>query len=130
AKFREEVERGADGLIFERIPETDCPDIIRVRAQKVQPLAELAQRAGIRWQADAPTALLSFLPRVDSLRGWKPARMPAAGRDWDVKQFVIQGKKMKWRPVTLQEANASGATGLFCFTRFQIPQYFLREGAE
>jgi hypothetical protein len=37
---------------------------------------------------------------------------------------------MKWHPVTLQEANAPGATGLFCFTRFQIPQYFLREGAE
>src|SRR5438094_5357923 len=37
---------------------------------------------------------------------------------------------MKWNTVRLQEANAPDAQGLFCFTRFQTPQYFLREGRE
>jgi hypothetical protein len=129
-KVLEKIEREANRLVCERIPETDSPDIIRVHAREVGALAELAQRVGIRWQVDAPTVLLSYLPRVDSLRAWKPERMPAAGKDWDVKQFVIAGKRMKWGPVTLQEANAPCATGLFCFTRFQIPRYFLREGAE
>ena len=129
-KVAEKLEQEANGLVFERIPGTDSPDIIRVHAREAGALPELAQRTGIRCQVDAPTALLSYLPRVDSLRGWKPERLPAAGKDWDVKQFVIAGKRMKWNPVTLEEANATGAMGLFCFTRFQIPQYFLRERAE
>ena len=129
-KVLEKIEQEAGGLAFERMPVTDSPDIMRVHAREAAALAELALRAGIRCQADAPTALLSYLPRTDSLRGWKPERLPTAGKDWDVKQFVIAGKRMKWSPVTLQEANAPGTTGLFCFTRFQIPQYFLREGAE
>ena len=54
--------------------------------------------------------------------------MPAAGRDWDVKQFIIEKRSMKWRTVTLQEANARAARGLFRFTLFQKPRYFLREG--
>ena len=37
---------------------------------------------------------------------------------------------MRWRAVTVQEANAPDAHGLFRFTRFQSPQYFLREGRE
>ena len=37
---------------------------------------------------------------------------------------------MKWHPTTLREANSPAAQGLFCFTRFQMPQYFLREGRE
>lgn len=129
-KVLEKIEREADELAFERMPETDSPDIIRVHAKEAGLLADLAKRTGIGCQVDAPTALLSYLPRVDSLRGWKPERLPAAGKDWDVKQFVIAGKKMKWNPATLQEANAPGARGLFRVSRFQIPQYFLREGAE
>jgi hypothetical protein len=37
---------------------------------------------------------------------------------------------MKWRTVTVQEANAASAQGLFRFIRFQSPQYFLRHGRE
>ena len=56
--------------------------------------------------------------------------MPAAGKDWDVKQFVVERKSMKWRTTTLQEANAPGVQGLFRITRFQRPEYFLREGRD
>ena len=35
---------------------------------------------------------------------------------------------MRWHAATIQQANAPGAQGLFRFTRYQTPQYFLREG--
>ena len=47
-----------------------------------------------------------------------------------MKQFIIERKAMKWQAVTLQAANAPSAQGLFRFTRFQMPQYFLREKNE
>jgi hypothetical protein len=127
-KLLKSIEQAAHGLTFERISAADCPDVIRIHAPQSQTLVELAQRADIRWQLDAPAALLSHLPRIDSLRGWSAETLPAAGKEWDVRQFVIERKMMKWRTITLQEANAPRAQGLFCFTRFQIPQYFLREG--
>jgi hypothetical protein len=128
-KLLESFERAARGLLWQQTAVTDCPDIIRIHSPQSQSLAELAQRAGMRCQVDAPAALLSHLPRVDSLAGSKPEDLPSAGKDWDVKQFVIQKKRMKWEPRTLREANAPHAQGLFCFTRFQIPHYFLREGS-
>lgn len=124
----ERIGQAANGLRLERIAETDSPDIIRTHAREASALAEFAQRAGILWQIDAPSALFSHLPRVDSLTGWGDERMPASGKDWEVKQFVIQGKTMKWRRSSVQEANAPRARGLYCFTRFQVPQYFLRDG--
>ena len=55
--------------------------------------------------------------------------MPSSGKDWDIKHLVIHKKVMKWQAVSLREANAEGAEGLFRFTRFQT-QYFLRKGPE
>jgi hypothetical protein len=126
-KLLESIEQEAQGLIWQRTAVTDCPDIIRIHAPESRSLEELAQQTGIRCQPDAPAALLSHLPLVDSLGGSKPEDLPAAGNDWDVKQFVIEKKRMRWQPITLREANAPRAEGLFCFTRFQIPHYFLRE---
>ena len=126
----ERVERAVSGMTLERASYTDCPDVLRIHANDAQPLSELAQREGFSYQLDAPTALLSHLPTVDSLRGWNRAQLPVAGKEWEVRQFVIEKKMMRWRTVTLQEANAPAAQGLFCFTRFQMPQYFLREGRE
>jgi hypothetical protein len=126
----ERIERAASGLTLGRASCTDCPDVLRIHAGDSQPLIELAQREGISYQLDAPSALLSHLPSVDSLQGWNRAQLPVAGKEWEVKQFVIGKKTMRWRTVTLQEANSTASQGLFCFTRFQMPQYFLREGRE
>lgn len=129
-KLMERVERAAGKLCFERASDTDCPDIIRIRAPESEDLIELAKREGLLCQFDTPTALLSRLPSVDAIRGWRREPLPTAGKDWEVKQFVIQRKVMKWHPITIREANRPDAQGLFCFTRFQMPQYFLREGRE
>jgi hypothetical protein len=127
-KLVERFERAGGGLELERASQAECPNIIRVRASNAETLIELAQGAGILCQPDAPTALLSHLPRIGSLKGLRRELLPAGGRDWDVKQFTIQRKAMRWRAITLQEANGPGARGLFRFTLYQTPQYFLREG--
>jgi len=129
-KLMDRIERAASELFFERREQTDCPDIIRLQASDVRPLIELARREGLYYQLDTPTALLSHLPSVDVIEGWRREPLPSFGKDWDVKQFVIEWKTIKWRTTTLQEANLPGVNGLFCFTRFQTPRYFLREGRE
>ena len=129
-KLLEQIERASNGSALERASQPDCPDIVRTHAPDEQILTELAQRAGILCQIDAPTALLSHLPSVDSMIGLRREPLPAAGREWDVRHFVIKGKIMKWNTITLHEANAPDAQGLFCFTRFQTPQYFLRDSRE
>jgi len=78
-------------------------------------------------QLDCPSALLSCLPRVDTVKDWREEQMPASGKDWDVKHFVVKGRSMRWDETTVQRANAPSAQGLFCFTLYQMPQYFLRE---
>lgn len=129
-KVVERFERAGGGVQLERTSQAECPDIIRVHASNAEALIELAERAGVLRQLDAPTVLLSHLPRIGSLKGLRRESLPAGGRDWDVKQFTIQGKAMRWRTITLQEANGPGARGLFRFTLYQTPQYFLREGEE
>lgn len=129
-KLVERFERPGGGLELERTTQAECPDIIRLRASSAEGLTELAEREGILCQADTPTALLSHLPRIGSLKGLKREPLPAGGKDWDVKQFTIEGKAMRWRTITLQEANAPCARGLFRFTLYQTPHYFLREGGE
>jgi len=124
------IERELNGLQREQISHPDCPDIIRVRAPGSEVLVNLAQRAGIRSQADAPAALLSRLPQIDWTGAWKREPVPSSGKDWDIKHLFIHKKVMKWQAVSLREANAEGAEGLFRFTRFQTPQYFLRNGRE
>lgn len=125
----EKLERAAEGLALERAQQSDCPDVIRITTDEPRALTGCAGRAGFRCQAEAPAALLSHLPPVDFLGGCKAVPLPAMGKNWEVKQFVIDRKQMKWNTVTIQEANASTGLALFCFTRFQVPHYFLREGS-
>ncbi|SRR6266481_5516520 len=129
-KLMDRFARAGRGLTLEQSSQTECPDTIRVHASNAEILMELAESEGILCQADMPTALLSHLPPIGSLRGLRREPLPSGGKDWDVKQFTIERKAMKWRTITLQEANAPGARGLFRCTLYQTPQYFLREGGE
>lgn len=129
-KLMERFARAGSGLTLEQSSQTECPDVIRVHASNADILMKLAESEGILCQADMPTALLSHLPPIGSLRGLRREPLPSGGKDWDVKQFTIKRKAMKWRTITLQEANAPGARGLFRCTLYQTPQYFLREEDE
>lgn len=130
SKLLHELNRVAGILKCERIPQPGCPDVHRTLASKSETLIECAEKAGIRYQVDAPAALLSHLPKVDSLGMWHREALPASGRDWEVREFVVKGRSMRWTPITLKDAHRVGAEGLFCFSRFQTPQYFIRQGRE
>lgn len=123
-----EIEAAPAGLNFERVQFSDSPDVIRMRAPAAEPLAAFAEREKLLPGLDSPSALLSYIPPIDTFSTWRRDTLPSGGRDWKVKQFVIEKKVLKWRPVSLDEANAPGAEGLFCFTLYQRPTYFLREG--
>ena len=127
ARRKHSAGSGTDYL-FSRYRTQIAPDIIRMQAPEADILIELAEREGLLCQLDTPTALLSHLPSVDTVKGWRREALPSAGKEWEVKQFIIERRAIKWRTITLQEANAPDAQGLFCFTRYQSPQYFLREG--
>jgi len=126
----ERIEASAKGMRIERIPLLDCPDIIRIQSANTQAFEELAQRGDLLCQPDTPEAILSRLPFITRLDPWPREALPAGGKEWDVQQLTIERKAMKWKSVTIQEANAPRTEGLFRFTRFQTPEYFLREGRE
>lgn len=112
------------------IPYPDCPDIVRIAASNTDTLKAFAERNRLAWQDDAPASLLSQIPSIGVLHSWPRTSLPATGKEWDVKQFVRKGKSATWRTITLSEANAPRVEGLLCFTRFQSPQYYLRNGDE
>lgn len=112
------------------IPCQDCPDIVQITASTAGTLRTFAELNGLAWQDDAPATLLSQIPSINVLNSWARVPLPNTGKEWDVKQFVRKGKSAVWRTITLGEANASGGQGLFSFTRFQSPQYYLRSGGE
>jgi hypothetical protein len=124
-KLFDKLDLAANGLKYERIPQPNCPDVHRVSASNSETLSECAETAGILCQVDAPTALLSHLPKIDSLGMWHREALPSSGREWEVREFVVRGRSMRWTPITIKEANRAGGEGLFCFTRFQTPQYFI-----
>jgi hypothetical protein len=115
------------GMQAESAAQADCPDIIRLHARKAEDLVGFAVQHGMAVQLDCPAALLSCAPRADTVKDLREEQMPTSGKDWDVKLFAVKGRSIRWQETTIQEANAVGAQGLFCFTLYQIPQYFLRE---
>jgi len=122
------IEDSANGLSFERTPHPDCPDVIRVRAAASEPFAALASRENLLFAPDSPVALLSNIPPVDAFGGWRREPLPSTGKEWNIRKFVIEKRTIEWRAVTLQEANGPGVQGLFRFTLYQRPKYFLRDG--
>lgn len=129
-KLLQKVEEAAGGLAWERSQETDCPDILRIKDANAGALMEAASRAGILCQPDAPATLLSQLPRIGSLAAFRHEPLPASGKEWNVQHLIIERRTAKWQNITLQEANAAGAQGLFRFSRYQVPKYYLREDRE
>jgi hypothetical protein len=111
-------------------PYPHCPDIVRATASTLSDLESLADQTGLTCQDDAPATLLSQIPSIGILQPWSRESLPATGKEWEVKQLVQIGKSAGWRTITLREANTAGAEGLFCFIRFQSPQYYLRNGDE
>ena len=87
-------------------------------------LVELAGRAQIRFQKDAPLAILASLPPTRLPRRLdRPQEFPE-GADWTIYDFDVE--KLGWNKTERREAGLK-RTGLFRFTiHFQPARYFLK----
>ena len=81
-RLLERMEAVAKGSRWERSPEPDCPDVLRLQGPDTELLIVFAGRAGILCQLDAPATLLSCLPSITSLEGFRREALPAFGKEW------------------------------------------------
>jgi hypothetical protein len=87
-------------------------------------LAELSAQMGIRFQHDAPLAILSHLPPCDPpAQMQSPSEFPQ-GNDWIIHEFDTS--KLAWRKVERHQAQAARFAVLRFLIHFQRPRYFLR----
>jgi len=122
--LRERVLSAAQNLGCERNDSSGAPETIRLIADAEPALAELATRASVGFQPDAPLAILFHLPPCDPpARKSKQTEFPV-GAEWSVHQFDAQA--LCWQAADHRRALLA-YTGLFRFThRYQRPRYFLR----
>jgi len=122
--LRERVVRTAENFNTEMLESLLVPDVIRMIAGDVSALAEFAVRIGVRFQHDAPLAILSHLPPCDPpSRMRSPSEFPQ-GSDWTIHEFDTA--KLVWRKVERHQAQAARFAVLRFLIHFQRPRYFLR----
>ncbi len=102
------------------------PDQLLLAADDPITLADVAQRAGLFLQNDAPAALLASLPPVDDPSVRSQAQLPL-GSDWRIDRFSPDD--LVWRSATLDDA-AVAKVSLFRFAlRHQRFVLFCMRGA-
>lgn len=122
--LRERVIRGAERFKCEILDSLDVPDAIRIAGADVSSFAEFATQTGLRFQHDAPLAILSHLSPCDPpSRMRSPSECPQ-GSDWTIHEF--DATKLMWRKVERSEAHAHRFGMLRFLIHFQRPRYFLR----
>lgn len=110
-----------DGTVMNSLK---VPDVIRIAAKDMSTLAELSTQMGIRFQHDAPLAILSHLPPCDPpARMRSPSEFPQ-GSDWIIHEFDTP--KLAWRKIERHQAQAGRFAVLRFLIHFQRPRYFMR----
>lgn len=89
-----------------------CPDQFRIGARDPRTLADIAQRAGLLLQHDAPAAILMSLPSIDNPAVRRRADFPF-GADWRIEKW--SASDLGWRTAIRDEALSSSG-GLFRFS--------------
>ncbi|HEY5911634.1 MAG TPA: hypothetical protein VJA21_13625 [Verrucomicrobiae bacterium] len=122
--LRERAIRGAESFNTETLYSLTVPDVIRMIAGDVSALAELAAQISVRFQHDAPLAILSHLPPCDPpARMRSPSEIPQ-GSDWTIHEFDTT--KLAWRKLERHQTQAARFAVLRFLIHFQRPRYFLR----
>ncbi len=100
------------------------PAVVFVTGRDLSAIAEAATEVGVRFQDDAPLAILSHLPPCDPpSSSIRPSEFPQ-GVDWAISKFSV--KKLTWRRIKRSQADVA-RFGVFRFLiHFQRPRYFLR----
>jgi hypothetical protein len=118
--------RSASGADCEILPSKFHPSVVRISARELGPLSQVAANAGLGFQPDTPVRILSCATRVERLAGSRPAQLPF-GCDFEVSRFVVVRAGCRWLASSDAEA-AHEPDGLYRFVRFQIPEYYLKQG--
>src|SRR5580704_6088578 len=100
------------------------PEVIRLVASDTQTLTGVTSNIGVRFQTDAPLAILSQVPPCDPpLDGAKHAEFPV-GVDWEIHEF--DKFNLAWRKTERRSVETARA-GMFRFQLgYQRPRHFLR----
>lgn len=105
-----------DDVRVERESCVSCPDLIRVQSPDEDALLRLVERAVLRIQREAPTAILLSLPPVDDPGIQQFSEIPI-GVDWKIERF--SATTLGWASSTRDDIH-SCVLGLFRFTlRYQ-----------
>ena len=122
--LRERFAQAGAAVDFQVNQQAGAPDVLCVLAKEKHDLVRLAEQAKVRFQSDAPLAILSHLPATDPPSRRSPMAEFPQGADWKIHEF--QAEQLRWSAIQRNEANAR-RTGLFKFTiHFQRPRYFIR----
>jgi hypothetical protein len=122
--LQERVAYAAKNLNCEVLSAEGVPDVFRFTSSDRARLADVAARAGLIFQADAPLAILSHLPPCNA-----PSRHSAGcdfpvGADWIIHQFDA-GARL-WRKAEGRHLQGIRFGLLRFSTTFQRDRYFLR----
>lgn len=113
--LRERVLRVAGELVCETRDSPGVPEIIRLVAGDAEALAAVAQQVSLRFQPDAPLAILSHLPPCDPpTRGGNQAEFPV-GVNCSIREFDTA--TLCWKETDRARTHVT-SYGLF---RFQLP---------
>ena len=121
--LHERVIRAGHTLGCETFDSLDVPDVIRFVANDISALSEMASQAGIRFQLDAPFAMLAHIPPCDPPSRRRPQSEFPVGADWRIREF--DSVTFGWRTTNRQRAQTAD-TGLFEFQLYDRWNYFLR----
>jgi len=123
-KLLKRISQSAEGIDLEVQQCVENPDAIRVGSTDENRVVQLAERSGLLYQPNAPATIISCLPSVDDLSGFTETSLPF-GRDRVVRRFIVGRRHHRWVDSSVDEASNS-FEGLFQFTLFQTPEYYLR----
>lgn len=122
--LRERMTRGSEKFNVQVSGSLEVPDVIRMVGEDMSALAGFAAQTDVRFQHDAPLAILSHLPPCDPpSRMRNPSEFPQ-GSDWTIHEFDTA--KLAWRKIERHEAEAAHFGVLRFLIHFQRPRYFLR----
>jgi hypothetical protein len=111
-RFLERLRAAAGSRLEEAALATHWPTAIFVRGKSLSELADVAARAGLHGQPDAPRALLGCVPAVDDPVIRRPAEIPI-GADWRIQRFDALASG--WTASTRVEVDC-GRRGLYRFS--------------
>lgn len=103
------------------------PDQILITADNEGVVADVAERAGLQLQRDAPLALLTCVPPVDDACVRHPAPLPF-GAGWRIDRFSPEN--LGWQSATIEDAkSASGSLFRFALRHQQLVLFCVRGAA-